>query len=180
MKKIVSIFFLLIFLFNIAGYFILFKIVQNQTKNEIRTEIESGIFKKELTELIIDKKDLAEIQWVEDDKEMRFRGAMYDVVKYSETNNTITFYCIEDSKEDKLFTSLEDHIDGQTLANKPYSNSKKIVDHIIKLYYLNHNLFISHNEISNIKISSSELFYKSVFIKKNSPPPQSFNLFQII
>jgi len=74
MKKAAAIFLLGIFLFNIAGYFIAFKLVQYQIKKEIKAEIKKNINSDELTAIIISKKQINKIDWLEEGKEMNYNG----------------------------------------------------------------------------------------------------------
>ena len=74
MKKAAAIFLLGIFLFNTAGYFIAFKSVQYQIKKEIKAEIKKNINSDELTVIIISKKQINKIDWLEEGKEMNYNG----------------------------------------------------------------------------------------------------------
>lgn len=172
MKKTFSIFFLIIFLFNTAGYFILFKSIQFQVKKEIVAEIKSGRLKKELSVITINKSDLANIEWIEAGKEMRFQDKLYDVVKYSETSTTFTFFCIDDTEENILFANLNSHIKEHTLESKPDSKSKKVSDHITKLYFSNHSNTQFFIGVKTNYFPFKNRSFNSVFMKKNSPPPR--------
>ena len=163
---------LTIFLFNVAGYFIAFKIEQYQIKETIESEIKSGINTEDLTLITISKTDPSAIQWTEAGKELRYNDAIYDVVKSQETATTITYYCLNDTKEESLFANLDDHINTHVIANNTHKNSKKSIDNIVKLY------FLSKQKIETISVATSSsylpfhLIFSSTIIEKNAPPPE--------
>lgn len=175
MKKVISIFLFGIFLFNMAGYFIAFKSFQYQIKKEIKAEIKRIVNPDELTAIVINKKQINKIDWLEKGKEMYYNGKLYDVIKHTEDAASITYYCINDKQEELLFANLEEHIATHIAANKPIKNqaSKKLADKVAKLYFLNEQL-TKFNIISfNLtQFSSTNLIYRSTLIETDSPPPE--------
>ncbi len=174
MKKAVALFLFGIFLFNTAGYFIAFKSVQYQIKNEIKAEIKEKISSCELTTIVINLKQLNKIEWLEKGKELKYNGELYDVVRHTENDTSITYYCINDKQEELLFANLEEHINTHISADKPLKNNsaKKIVDHVIKLYFSNESPLVFNSISSDISFFQIPLIYTSAFIKINSPPPE--------
>ena len=162
----------MIFLFNTAGYFIAFKTQQYQVKSEIESEIKAGINTNELTTVTISKMDLSDIQWMESGKEMRYNGEMYDVVKSSETSNSVTYYCINDAKEESLFANLDDHINTHVLSNVPQKSSKKLIDHVVKLYFSTPPAAEFSSTAYSQNFSFGNSIFTSVIIEKNAPPPE--------
>ncbi|MGZ4034183.1 MAG: hypothetical protein ACXVPU_04410 [Bacteroidia bacterium] len=173
MKKILPPVLLAIFLFNVAGYFIVFKIEQSQVKDEIESEIKAGVNTEDLTIITINKTDLSSIQWTESNKEMRYKDALYDVVKSCDSEKTITYYCINDTKEESLFASLDNHINTHVVANKTDKNSKKSVENFVKLYFPSKQ---KAEAIAVINVSANHLpfhlIFTSAIIEKNAPPPE--------
>jgi len=137
MKKITPIFLICIFLFNTVGYYIAFKAVHYSVKKEIKSQIKSSLDITELTIITLNKKDLDKIEWKDDGEEMVYNDEMYDIVRSTETITSITYYCINDKKEKLLFANLEEHISIHIAADKPVKNpaSKKLIDHVVKLYF---------------------------------------------
>ena len=146
--------------------------MQNQAKKEIESEISSGIIQDGLAAITINKSDNSEIVWTESEKEMQYKGNLYDVVKSTETETTITFYCIDDKKETTLFANLDNHIQTNVIANKPVSNSKKMVEQVVKLYFPTISTTNFTALSSNRIFSSSTIIYTSTLIEKNAPPPE--------
>lgn len=175
MKKVISIFLFSIFLFNMAGYFIAFKSVQYQIKKEIKAEIKKKINPYELTTIVIDKTQINKIDWLEEGEEMYYKGNLYDIVRHTKNATSITYYCINDEQEEKLFANLEEHIATHIAANKPIKNqaSKKLSNNVIKLYFSKEQSFKFNSFMLNQPpFYSINLFYKSALIETDSPPPE--------
>lgn len=175
MKKTVSIFLFGIFLFNMAGYFIAFKSFQYQIKKEIKAEIKKNINAAELTTIVIDKKQINKIDWLENGKEMYCNGKLYDIVRHTKNDSSTTYYCINDKQEELLFANLEEHIALHIAANKPIKNqgSKKLADNVIKLYFSNDQSYKFNPVLLNqVHFFSINLSYKSALIESDSPPPE--------
>lgn len=174
MKKAVSIFLFGIFLFNMAGYFIAFKSVQYQVKKDIKAEIKKNLNADELTSIVIYRKQLNKIDWLEKGKEMYHEGKLYDIVRQIENAETITFYCINDKQEEVLFANLEEHINTH-IANNPIKNQeqKKITDNVIKLYFSNEQSIKCNTGLfAETEFLAANLIYKSALIETDSPPPE--------
>ena len=171
MKKIFLFTFLIIFLFNFAGYFIVFKVEQYQIKSEIEAKITAGIETEALTIITIEKSDFQSVEWVEGNKEFRYKGGLYDVVKNTETRKTITYYCISDLKEESLFSDLDEHI-HVNVANNSQKSSKKLNNHVIKLYFLNTRPILIPQELAYFPLFSSRVISASAILEINTPPPQ--------
>ncbi len=170
MKKAISIFLLSLFLFNILGYYIVFKAAQYQ----IQTEVYKNVRLKELTTLIISKKDISAVEWLKQGKEFRYKGDMYDIVSSEETNEKITFRCIKDDKEKHLAEVLEGHIDSHVASDQPGQNksSKNLTNHLIKFYF-SPTIPVMHSvNCSSIIYTYKELSYSDTFLKITSPPPE--------
>lgn len=172
MKKILPAAFLLIFLFNAAGYYIAFKTEQFQIKEEIESEIRSGLNPEQLTIITINKAAPSAVQWIEYGKEMRYKNDLYDVVRSDEDKNTITYYCINDAKEDSLAAALNDHIDRHIISNKPDKNSKKTIDTIIKLYFCTSFNALLPPSCSTVQYQCCHLNFISPLLEKNALPPE--------
>ncbi|NOT51789.1 MAG: hypothetical protein HOP10_11000 [Chitinophagaceae bacterium] len=136
LRKLTAIIFILIFAFNVAGYYPLFKIKQQKIRKEVRKRIKNAIPNEELTLFVFDtsSEEFKKIQWVEE-HEFRYRGSMYDIVRQSSgENGTLSFYCINDEHEEKLFTSLYKYIEDLSGGNENETENDSLK--IIKDYLL--------------------------------------------
>ena len=175
MKKVIVLFLLGIFLFNTMGYFIAFKTIQYSIRSEIKEEIKQKFTPPQLITIVVDKQQLSKIEWSEEGEEMHYDSKLYDVVRFTETKKSITYYCINDTQEESLFAGLEEHIATHVSGNKPIKNesSKNIIDTTIKLYYS----FISDFKfdtgcLSTPPIFTNNLIYTSALIETESIPPE--------
>ncbi len=175
MKKIIAIVLLSIFLFNTVGYFIAFQSVQYQIKLEVKSEIFRNASLNELQAVTIAKQNLNKIEWFEYKKEMQYNNERYDVVKIKENSNSITFYCINDKKEQELLVNLNNHINIHSAENKPLKNqaAKNLEKNVVKVYFQSKQQFlfpvISESEKIFFQV---QLIYRNPLLEINSPPPE--------
>lgn len=174
MKKTAALFLLSIFLFNTVGFFFVFKVEQSLVKSEVQLKIKSGFDPSELEAITINKNKLAAVQWLKPGKEMLYNNQLYDIVKSTETFSTITFYCINDTKEKALLSKLEDHINTHVVPTNPIKNNsqKKLMDTVIKLYFSNQISFSVFQHESKIHYFISNLIYTPALLEIPSPPPE--------
>jgi hypothetical protein len=172
LKKVLAYLFVTIFLFNSVGYFIAFKIEQCEIKTEVLSALNSGINLDGLAVLTISKTNLSKIEWLESGREMCYNGELYDIFKSSETETSVTYYCMDDSKETTLFSDLIEHVNTHVLSNTSHNNSKKTISHIVKLYFSDSKQ-LAYSTIENIRdFQTCNLIFSSTTLEKESPPPQ--------
>lgn len=162
------------FLFNISGYFIAFKVLQYQVRKEIKSEIKQQLSRSDLTTIAIKKAKKNAILWEEENKEFYYGGALYDIVKSCETNDSIFYYCINDKQEEILFDNLEEHIDRYVTTDEFSKNlaAKKLISPNIKLYFNNSvSLACDYCYLETI-FFTKQTTYTSAVIEINSPPPE--------
>ena len=177
MKKIGIIAFLAIFLFNTAGYYVVFLAQQVQIKSEIRSQINSGFYDEELTSVItINKADLSAVEFFDEGEEMRYKGSMYDIVKKKESAKEITYYCINDSHEESLMARLDSHIKTHVSDNKPlkHNSPKKMTDNIVKIYFTAVADFHFYQTIVPVDYLSAANACLPAEKQNSTPPPPEF------
>jgi len=141
-------------------------------KSQIKSEIQSGINPKELVLITFSKKEIHLAQLLDSGNEIRFKDKLYDIVRSTETVNSISFYCIGDHQEDDLLASLDEHINLHVASNKPLKNSKNLIHHFAKLYYsLINSLQFSLEESSPSLLTYTDS-YNSTAIEITAPPPE--------
>lgn len=166
MKKLISIGILSIFLYNIGGYYLWFSILQNKIQNKIEEEIEAGLKSEDLTLIIVQAEKDQEICWIKPNREFRYKGDMYDVVKIKYVPGKKYYYCLNDKKEKQLIAGF----------NKTH-NTKKESEKRLKRNF-NYNSYIEHFTLTKriypigLTFSAIENFYSSETIDINSPPPK--------
>lgn len=102
MKKLISIILISCFLFNLCGYQVLFRALQDHIQREIRQKIRKGLSDDDLTLITVPLNMESGIVWLKQEKEFKFKGEMYDVVKTRISDQKKYYYCICDTKEKQL------------------------------------------------------------------------------
>jgi hypothetical protein len=162
LKKILTYSFLVLFLFNSIGYYILFEL----SKYVIQSEMQAAIHRKpsKLTVIsVVNTLNDRDFQRL-DKKEFRYKGLMYDVVREIKTLHATVFICIHDTKESNLYAGLK-----RVNHNRLHF---AMIDHLIMVSptasgfemtpFLSGKLFFSRNVIS----------LPSSLLSDWSPPPE--------
>jgi hypothetical protein len=161
-----------------VGYFIVFKCLQFNVRSEIKSVIKEGMALKDLSliKIHISKYSPDEnlLSWKEEN-EFLYKGNMYDVVRQEAHYDTIYYYCINDLKENELFSGLDKQVNDQMNNHAKSGNYHKIFKFDKDNNFLKQHLRLN---ISDFKLSkefySSEVKYLSVYPDKDSPPPKFF------
>jgi hypothetical protein len=165
LRKYISAILIFVFLFDLGGYYLLFCIWQNNTRKEIRQEIRNGLKEDDLSLIIVSINEVSGISWIESDKEFRYQGDMYDVVKIKIHNQKKYYYCIRDINEKQLIANY----------NKNHSSKKETGKRIKEFKYQYIPLKISLTDlIYPVDLTTNEIavLYKSNIIDIHSPPPK--------
>ncbi len=169
-KKYISLILLIIILFLSNGYQLYFRYLQHNIRQEIKHEIKNGLNENELSIIVVSDNDEKEIEWTKKNKEFRYKGEMYDIVKTKINGNKKIYYCINDVKEEHLIANFTKH---NRRRNKILLRIKKLLS----------NKYLPKNNSENNKILQANIYfaeyqflYKSRFKETLSPPPK-FNFF---
>lgn len=148
------------------GYYLYYKYLQHNIQQEIKNEINEGLNERDLSVVIISLKDENKIIWTKKNKEFKYKGLMYDVVKTTTKNGKKYYYCINDVKEKKLITSFfrNNRRKNKFLFKLKKNLSKKYLSKKFstKISIKNTNVFVFENQE----------FYKSKILDVLSPPPE--------
>jgi len=178
MKKALSILFLFIFLYNIAGYFIVFTLQQFSVREEMELYIKKNMADKELERVVVSNTDIAggssDFRFKDDNNEFVYKGKLYDIVRQKTDGVNTIFYCINDNNEERLIEGLSQHIQRNTDQNLPAKNNAlNLVNNIIKdalpdkhceqlcNFYSKISFYISYNSL-----------IREQFIPTPTPPPK--------
>ena len=177
MKKLLSYIVLILFIYNLAGYYIVFKGWQNGIRKQIRYQIRNDIKLLEIEVLTFSKADLLQnkviLEW-EKDKEFRFNDNMYDVVSRKETTDSITFVCINDRKEKKLIDQFQAHVNQQqdnAMSKRP--NPFKILEKLVKDYCSDQTDLQNYRDGITIYKPQTIVSLPDTFLDVLSPPPKA-------
>jgi len=115
MARFFSISLLLLFLGNVIGGISLLLIQRHQRHEYIESQIKSASYNHALTQIELAANQLNEIKWVEHDREFRYEGEMYDVVRIETTSTGgKIFHCIADQVETELYAQIEHNLGNGT------------------------------------------------------------------
>ncbi|MCF8364846.1 MAG: hypothetical protein K9H16_03640 [Bacteroidales bacterium] len=132
MKKAAVIFILCVIMFQMIGVFLLFKLKQNQIRQEVKMQLKAGVSESELTIFSFCTKDANTIKWV-DDNEFVYHDQMYDVVKTLKIADQTVYYCLPDYEETRLFAKLNIIVAGE--MGKDKTNSGKRIKIFVNWFY---------------------------------------------
>jgi len=166
MKKYISITLLSIFLFLGFGYQLYFQFLQYNIQQEIKREIRNGLNEQNLTLIVVSSKNENEIHWIKKDKEFKYKGLMYDVIKTTTKGGKKYYFCINDIKEKELIVNYTRH-------------NKRRKKALLRLRKVLSNKYIAENLFENLKIYKADIYfveyrqnYNSIFSETLSPPPK--------
>lgn len=153
-------------LFNVFGYDLIFKIMQNNLKKQIKQEIKQGLKDEELTVIIVSLNEESKLYWVKPNKEMIYKGKMYDIVRTKIQNEKKYYYCINDEKEKQLIDNY----------NKTHNSQKELEKKVKKVekinLYCQKAIFINYFSNFEIKHYNKSFDLVTNYLKPQSPPPK--------
>jgi hypothetical protein len=168
MKQLLSFILPFVFLYNVGGYFLWFKMEQSHIQSEIRNEIQNGLNKDFLTVINVSAKDISAIEWIDNGKEFLYHGEMYDVVNIRSDKKTIQYECINDKNEEQLITDFckKDNTHRKTENN--------VAKYFTQLFYSENSEKVWWDVTKEKPIPCFLLAYSSACKEILNPPPESF------
>lgn len=173
MKRLFSVFLLLILFLPSAGTTLWFLHRQKEIRKEVKHQLIAGLSDSELIHFKFTQDELASLEW-KHDKEFKYNGYMYDIVKRKKLGDTTHFWCWKDDKETELYQEFESLL-ASLSAPKPIDQQSQL--HWVQF---NHSLFCNpliHYDINGLFESESQLqvpyqnFYDAISLQPNAPPP---------
>lgn len=147
--------------------------MKHEIKTEMKNRILNDISVNELSIFVFNKTEYANLDW-EDEKEFRFNGEMYDIVKVEFISNTdLRVYCIEDKKEKTLFSIHEKQVQNNSSESTDGKHSQKVIK-IISNYFFQTpttNFFIPEKQV--LLGLRNKTSFNSFIGEIPSPPPKS-------
>jgi hypothetical protein len=123
MRKSLSIIFSFIFLFNIGGYYLCYRLMQFGIREGIEQQIKNGLKTEELSLVVTSINNESGISWIEKNKEFSYQGEMYDIVKTKIQGQSRYYYCINDHKEKQLIANYLKTHNSRKESEKKIKNS---------------------------------------------------------
>lgn len=179
LKKLIPISLALLFLFNLAGYYIAYPVMSWCIKSSVRAGMEAGLLKKKLILVKIPvsfaNSPNNRFQMTDED-EFEYMGRMYDISSKVQKGGTIYFYCYADSDEDQLVANLDTHVKSDSAINvndhktRSHNSIIKPLKEYLKGVCVPHDILLSGN--NSIRYRNFQ-YFKTLAPDIQSPPPKS-------
>jgi len=179
MKKILSILFLVVFVYNLAGFFIVFKFEQYAVKSDIKSLLRKNIPDSKFEMIRISNAEIisgtSDFRYLDDNNEFFYKGRLYDIARSSNDGTTTVFYCINDKNEEQLFTQLEEHIQRNSDQNIPgKSQTANLLKGMIKDYILHKSAVLFSFTNSDVIFCEKQQCLSEQFTSVFTPPPKGW------
>jgi hypothetical protein len=173
-RKFLSVLFTGLILFNLCGYYFVFKCDQIRLKNEMKESIRNGSFRDNYEEIAILNPNSDRDFKMTDKGEIRYRGKLYDVISTRISGNYVIFRCINDTKEEQLLSRYDNYSTWVTGMNSPErsKNSQAMLYHIIKHALLNRYSVQPPSAFIVIMYFETVSNFNSPSILPDFPPPR--------
>ena len=145
--------------------------MQYQVKEEIR-EL-TIFFKNGIVPIVIENKDKSSMLWISQN-EFQYKGDLYDIVKEENNEGKCTFYCVNDKKEKKLISNLDEHIKNHIdeKQGSPNKGNKTFLKLIIKDYFFHETFLTLYQSGKNICFYTYQPPLLSLLREVIIPPPK--------
>ncbi len=174
MKKIFAILLLTFLIINSIGFIAFYYYNSNLIKNEIKALFLKNPVLDKLELISIEKSQLKNPSIFRrvNDKEIRYKGKLYDVFKEIVSTDKILFYGINDKKEEELFSNLSNYYKGQFNSNNIFKDKIRNFNQLFFFGFIDKVSSIDKLDIQNSIFLHLPTFYKSIVIDIISPPPK--------
>jgi hypothetical protein len=174
MKRVFASLIIVIFLFNMMGYYFVFSYNQHFVRNEMKGLIKSGYFEGLSIALKISNpasnNDFRRVS----KGEFEYKGMLYDIVSEKKEGNFTIFRCINDKNEEKLLAGFHQYFELSYSQNNPVKakHALALLYHVIKLALLDNHWNQSPVVPIEISFLNPILPLSSIFYPPDFPPPK--------
>jgi len=179
LKKLISILFLLLFLFNVGGYYLVFWALRSQAKSNLLHRLDADQYASEDIEVLTIPMNLPysiyqEGNYEEAEGEFEHNGSYYNIVKQKIENDTLYLVCVRNHQHKKLVSRMNEY---SNLMNNVPANTKhtqQLFGKLFKDYTSSKLASIVHHEGWNFTTRFGE-FTPAVLVRDYpilSPPPK--------
>ena len=120
---------ILSFLFNAAGYLLIYSVLQSHLKQVAEEKISISKLENRAITLAFSKTDinngLSQLRFI-DEKEFSYKGKMYDIITKKNVNDSVYFKCFSDIDEDELNLAFNKNFDGDENGDKNSSGQNQL------------------------------------------------------
>jgi hypothetical protein len=169
LKRFLPVILLLAILNETWGYYVFFRIMQYEARKIMTGKISLLDDKEQLTVITVNILDQSSIHWIREKKEFIYHDSLYDVVRISTTDQTVTYYCINDTREKEIISDFQKTDDHRTDTSKSRLLSKLI----IQCWYIGQGIITQFFDQSNDICFAGPVFScKTAYKEILTPPPE--------
>ncbi|HWB63910.1 MAG TPA: hypothetical protein VG603_10395 [Chitinophagales bacterium] len=173
MKKIVALFMLLVLAYNMAGFLVIYKILQFKLREKIQADLKwhqsYGTLSVFSSNQGIKSTDFELLGH----DEISHNGRMYDIVKIEKKDGKTIFYCLSDEQETSLLQKMSGDIIKNTSPDHRGSRSQ-FLKVLLGFYMLPDNgQAVKIPALSQKPASATETTQKPPYLFLHFPPPKT-------
>jgi hypothetical protein len=167
---------LMVMLINTAWYYPVTHYHRGQIRREMKRRIKNEIPENQLHIITVQNINDPSIKWMKENKEFRYKGMMYDIVKSRKTDSTIEYYCINDIEETILFDQLDQKVQEQMNHQEekgqgiPVKKLLKSINGNVYLIPVNESLALVTDQFVHQSVYT--FFFSTPVREILTPPPQ--------
>jgi hypothetical protein len=178
MKRVLSILFLLVFTYNMAGFFVVFKLQQLTAKDEMKAFIKNNHANTDLEKIIVPDSEISsganDFRYLDDNKEFSYQGKLYDIFRTASDGCNTVFYCVNDKNEELILAKYKEQLQRNNDQNVPCrSQTGKLVKIMIKDYLPHYVPVLAALSASTISFNTSPFKVINQVTAVFTPPPEA-------
>jgi hypothetical protein len=177
-RKFLQIGFLVLFTYQLVGFFAFFEIEHYLIRKQIKKAIKHSVPENQLISFHFSEKESRQLKWVKP-HEFRLNGRFYDVVHKQKVKGIWHYQCINDIQETKLFERLSTATAVNLTSTPPGHPAHgwiKLFQEPLEIHDPNIELFIKFRSepVSKQKIIYRGPFFSAPDLLTNTPPPDFY------
>ncbi len=157
-------------IYNSLGYFMVLSVMRVAVRHQKWAKL-SAIPENQLTTFIFNKNEQNSRLEIENSREIRVDGKLFDVVSITDDGNQLKYRCVHDYEEETLISKTR-LFNSQAQQIPFQSTARNIIDKIIKTGFC----IVTSSSFSEcsslIEPGFSIIHYSGPIIQISSPPPQ--------
>jgi hypothetical protein len=170
---------LLVFLFNVGGYYVVFRVLRLQTEKELTTRLDTDEYEADETVLLkipvrlpypIQTQEFERI-----DGSFQHEGQFYKLVKHKLQHDTIYIVCIRDHETRQLVQTMDNYI--ELTQSLPTSNQKawNFLSKLIKDFCSGESISLTYPPrlIAEQLWAEWDCLFQEPAIPVHAPPPRA-------
>lgn len=160
-------------IYNSLGYFLVLSAMRLAIRQQKWAQL-SSIPEQQLTTYIFTKNSRDSRLEIENNREIRIYGKLYDVVRKIDDGKQIKYFCVYDHEEETLISKTR-LFNSKAQQMPVQSTARNIIDKIIKSgIFTEKTFFITENSIA-FNPACPGNSYSGPIIQVSSPPPQQLS-----